>query len=66
MSIEGLLIRFALALLLGLVLYGKGWDDGIARVCPLPATVDSESRPDGPDVPAVRPPHLPTSPLGVA
>jgi hypothetical protein len=60
------LALFLLTLLLGVLMYGKGWDDGIARVCPIPATVDSESRPVGPDVPAAHPPHLPTSRLGVA
>jgi len=54
------------ALVFLMIGYGEGWDDGIARVCPLPATVDSESRPVGPDVPAAHPPHLPTSRLGVA
>jgi hypothetical protein len=33
------------ALVFLMIGYGEGWDDGIARVCPLPATVDSESRP---------------------
>ena len=56
----------ALVLVAMFASYGQGWDDGIARVCPLPATVDSESHPTVPAAPAARPPHLPTSRLGVA
>lgn len=55
-----------LGIVLMLAAYGQGWDDGIARVCPLPATVDSDARPVVPAAPAARPPHLPTSRLGVA
>lgn len=56
-------VTFPIPLMVG---YSMGWDDGIARVCPLPATVDSEARPTVPDAPAKRPQHLPTSRLGVA
>ena len=31
-------VTAALALLLAIFSYGQGWDDGIARVCPLPIT----------------------------
>ena len=60
-------VTAALALLLALYSYGQGWDDGVARVCPLPVTeLPADTRPTVPDAPAKRSPHLPTSRLGVA